>query len=62
MRNDHIYVVSMLGESRDPRLTADEIEALCHFAFRVHDHEACEPAQQIFWWRLNDKDLWKYHN
>jgi hypothetical protein len=52
----------MPGESSDSRLTADEIEALCHFAFHVHDHEARIPSQPIFWYRSNNKDLWRFSN
>ena len=59
---EQIHVVSMIGSSTEPRLTADEVEALCHFAFRVHDHQACEPAQPIFWYRLDGKELWKFQN
>jgi hypothetical protein len=62
MRSDFTRVVTMLGESAPPRLTPDEIEALCHFAFRIHDHEACQPAQPIFWYRLDGKELWKFQN
>jgi hypothetical protein len=62
MRNDSLHVVTMHGESSDPRLTPDEVEALCHFAFRVHDHEAREPAQPIFWYRVDGNELWKFQN
>jgi hypothetical protein len=62
MLGDSTRVVTMLGESRDRRLAPDEVEALCHFAFRVHDHDAGVPAQPIFWWRLDDKELWKFQN
>lgn len=62
MQSDSMHVVTMLGDSNAPRLTPDEVDALCHFAFQMHDHEATTPASPIFWYRSEGKDLWKFWN
>jgi hypothetical protein len=62
MLSDSVHVVTLPGDSNIPRLTAAEIEALCHFAFQVHDHNASAPAEPIFWYRTDNKAFWKFHN
>lgn len=56
------HVVTLIGKSTNPRLTAEEVEALCHFAYRTHDHEVGKPAHAIFWYRTDGKELWKFWN
>jgi hypothetical protein len=55
-------VVTLPTDSDGLRLTAEEVEALCNFTFRIHDHNATQSAQAIFWWRSDGDDLYKFWN
>lgn len=55
------YVV-LLGESKSPRLSPEEVETLFDYAFEMHDHTASRPQPAIFWHRDDNSFYWKFVN
>jgi hypothetical protein len=52
----------ILGTSKSPRLTEEEIEILFDYTFEMHDHNASKPQPAIFWHRDDHSFYWKYVN
>lgn len=49
-------VITIPGESSEPRLTQEEIDEIFRFAYATHDHLARTPAEPMFWYR-SESDL-----
>jgi hypothetical protein len=57
------HVITIPGESREPRLIPEEIEEMFRFAYATHDHQARTPPEPIFWYRTeSDLGLWRFWN